>query len=314
MDAAALICPGQGAQRAGGLVDLPPAAQGIFELGSAVVGVDLWRLGLDDSAEAELELRRPSRLQPYLICWAVAEWRAALEDGRSLAAPDFVTGHSSGLNSAMALSGAVELEDALRFAYACGLEMDRACDDGAGGLVALVGASREQAEALAARSGATLANHNASDQTVLGGYDDALEAVQAAHEAAQDSGEPQPVALRVAGAFHTEAFADSDRRSERWIEALPIAERFTPMIGNCRGQLIETPADLVTELRGQYSRPVEWLQVLETLDRLGVRRFLTLGPGNAMAGLVRRYGRARGGGVRVVRFRNSPPTQGGKSA
>lgn len=300
MDAAALICPGQGAQRAGGLVDLPPAAQEIFELGSAVVGVDLWRLGLDNSDEAELELRRPSRLQPYLICWAVAEWRAALEDGRSPAAPDFVTGHSSGLNSAVALSGAVELEDALRFAHACGLEMDRACDDGAGGLVALVGASREQAEALAARSGATLANHNASDQTVLGGYDDALEAVQAAHEA--HDGSAQPVALRVAGAFHTEAFADSDRRSERWIEELPIAERFTPMIGNCRGQLIETPADLVAELRGQYSRPVEWLQVLETLDRLGVRRFLTLGPGNAMAGLVRRYGRANAGRVRVVRL------------
>ena len=312
MDAAALICPGQGAQRAGGLVDLPSSAQEIFELGSAVVGVDLWRLGLDDSPEAELELRRPSRLQPYLICWAVAEWRAALEDGRAPAAPDFVTGHSSGLNSAMALSGAVALEDALRFAHACGLEMDRACDDGAGGLVALVGASREQAEALAARSGATLANHNASDQTVLGGYDDALEAVQAAYDAHE--GSAQPVALRVAGAFHTEAFADSDRRSERWIEQLPIAERFTPMIGNCRGQLIETPADLVAELRGQYSRPVEWLQVLETLDRLGVRRYLTLGPGNAMAGLVRRFGRAGAGRVRVVRFRNSPPTQGGKSA
>lgn len=297
MDAAALICPGQGAQRAGGLEDLPASAQAVFELGSAVVGIDLWRLGHDESAEAESELRRPSRLQPYLVCWAVAEWRAALEAERAPAVPDFVTGHSSGLNSAMVLSGAVALEDGLRFAHACGLEMDRACDDGAGGLVALVGASREQAEAVAARSGASLANHNAADQTVLGGYDDALEAMQAAHADI----EPPPVRLRVAGAFHTQAFAASDRRSERWIEQLPIAERFTPLIGNCEGQLIETPAQLAAELRGQYSRPVEWLRVLETLDRLGVRRYLTLGPGNAMAGLVRRYGRSRPAKVRIVR-------------
>ena len=297
MDAAALICPGQGAQRAGGLEDLPASAQEVFELGSAVVGVDLWRLGLDKSADAESELRRPSRLQPYLVCWAVAEWRAALDAERAPVAPDFVTGHSSGLNSALVLSGAVALEDGLRFAHACGLEMDRACDDGAGGLVALVGASRAQAEAVAARSGAALANHNADDQTVLGGYDDALAAVQAAHEGV----EPPPVPLRVAGAFHTEAFAESDRRSERWIAELPIAEHFTPLIGNCEGQLIETPAQLTAELRGQYSRPVEWLRVLETLDRLGVRRYLTLGPGNAMAGLVRRFGRTRPAKVRIVR-------------
>ena len=297
MDAAALICPGQGAQRAGGLEDLPASAQEVFELGSAVVGVDLWRLGHDASAEAELELRRPSRLQPYLVCWAVAEWRAAQRAGALATHPDFATGHSSGLNSAMVLSGAVGLEDGLRFAHACGLEMDRACEDGAGGLVALVGASREQAEAVAAHSGAALANHNASDQTVLGGFDDALASVQAAYAGV----EPPPVRLRVAGAFHTRAFAESDRRSERRIDELPIAERFTPIIGNCRGQLIETPSALAAELRGQYSRPVEWLRVLETLDRLGVRRYLTLGPGNAMAGLVRRYGRSRPGKVRIVR-------------
>ena len=175
--------------------------------------------------------------------------------------------------------------------------MDRACDEGAGGLMALVGASREQAEAAAAQSGAALANHNAADQTVLGGSDAALAAVQAAY----DGVEPTPVPLRVAGAFHTAAFAESDRRSERWIDALPIAERFTPLVGNCRGQLIETPAELADELRGQYSRPVEWLRVIETLDRLGVRRYLALGPGNAMAGLVRRYGRTRPGRARVLR-------------
>ncbi len=293
MAAAALICPGQGAQRAGGLRDLPASAQALFEIASAVVGVDLWALGLEQGPEAELELRRPSRLQPYLICWAAAEWQAAEITGR----PDYVTGHSSGLNSALVLSGAVPLEAGLRFAHACGREMDRACAAGAGGLTALVGTNRAQAEALAARSGAVLANHNASDQTVLGGPQQALRAVQRA--------DAQAVELRVAGAFHTDAFAASDRRSERWIAALPVAERFTPMIGNRCGQLIETPAALAAELRGQYSRPVEWLRVLETLDRLGVERYFTLGPGNAMAGLVRRYGRTRQGRVRLVRVAQS---------
>ena len=89
---------------------------------------------------------------------------------------DLVTGHSSGMNSAMAVSGALDLESALEFAYRCGLAMDRDCDSQPGGLLALVGAGRETAEAIAAESGASLANHNAADQTVLGGSFEALAA------------------------------------------------------------------------------------------------------------------------------------------
>ena len=299
MAAAALLCPGQGAQRAGGLADLSASAQELFDAASVIAGVDLWELGLDESREAEIELRQPSRLQPYLVCWAVAEWRAARLDERV----DFVTGHSSGLNAAMVLSGAVTLERGLRFAYACGREMDQACVAGAGGLMALVGSSREQAEALAARTGSVLANHNASDQTVLGGPQEALRAALSELQAA----ESQAVELRVAGAFHTDDFAASDGRNERWIDELEIADQFTPMVGNASGQLIETAAQLKAELRGQYSRPVEWLRVIETLDRHGVERYLTLGPGNAMAGLVRRYGRSNPGRVQIVRVAQHAP-------
>ena len=79
------------------------------------------------------------------------------------------------------------------------------------------------------------------------------------------------------------------------------------MVGNGSGQLIETADQLRAELRGQYSRPVEWLRVIETLDRHGVERYLTLGPGNAMAGLVRRYGRSSASRVEIVRVAQHVP-------
>lgn len=289
MTGAVLICPGQGAQRPGGLADLaslPLRDRAPFELASDVVGRDLWTLGSSTATADIADLRQPSLLQPYLIAWAATEFEAARERvGEPIA---YVTGHSSGLNSAIALSGAATLEDALQFAYSCGRAMDLDCDQRPGGLLALVGADRATAEAIAAESGAVLANHNAPDQTVLGGSEAALEL--AAARAPEWSA--QTVALRVAGAFHTPAFLPSDRSNQRLIDDLPLADDFTPIIGNHCGQLIESAPALRDELRGQYVRPVEWFSVLETLHERGVRRFLTLGPGNVMAGLVRRYAKS----------------------
>ena len=308
--ATVLICPGQGAQRAGGVADLadsfaglPTEAQRAFGLASEIAGCDLWQLGLSDDPADELALRQPSLLQPYLIAWAVAEYARVAAQVGPLA---YVTGHSSGMNSAMALSGGLELEAALDFAWRCGLNMDRDCAERPGGLLALVGAGREAAETIAARSGASLANHNAPDQTVLGGP---FEALDLAAEQAPAFGS-QAVQLRVAGAFHTPSFERSDLANRQLIEALPIADDFTPIIGNHRGQIIESAAQLRAELREQYVRPVEWQAALKTLYTGGVRRYLTLGPGNVMAGLVRRTGKTLPERIRIQRLSQLQPAPG----
>ena len=119
-----------------------------------------------------------------------------------------------------------------------------------------------------------------------------------------ESYECQAVELRVAGAFHTPAFEGSDGANRALIDSLPIAEDFVPIVGNREGQLIRTADELRAELRGQYVRPVEWHSVLGTLYESGVRRYRTLGPGNVMAGLVRRYGKTqstKSGRIRIER-------------
>lgn len=286
-----LICPGQGAQRAGGVTDLADTfsdllqdGQHAFRLASEITDRDLWQLGLSAALADERALRQPSLLQPYLIAWAIAEYARVAATFGPLG---YVTGHSSGMNSAMVLSGALDLESALIFAWECGLNMDRDCVERPGGLLAMVGAGRVAADAIAADSGATLANHNAPDQTVLGGSHESL---QLAADAAPGFGS-QAVKLRVAGAFHTPSFTRSDTLNRPLIDALPIADTFTPILGNHRGQIIETAEQLREELRAQYVRPVEWLAVLRTLHASGVQRYLTLGPGNVMAGLARRFGK-----------------------
>lgn len=280
----ALVCPGQGSQRPGGVAELPAGARPTFDRASAAIGLDLWEAGLTLDAEA---IARPSVLQPLLVAWAVADYERAREGWGGLPAPDFVLGHSSGQNSALVLSGALPFEAAVRFAYQRGLHQDDACDRDSHGLLAVSALEEGAVAALAGARGLVIANRNAADQFVLAGRDDAMAA--ALSDVTARGG--RAVRLRLAGAFHSEHFRQADERSQALIDALPIAEGFTPLIGNRAGQRIEDAARLRAELSMQYTRPVAWTAALATAYREGVRTFAVTGPGNAMAGLVRRFGR-----------------------
>ena len=270
----------------------------MFDRASAEIGVDLWEAGLTAIADA---IARPSLLQPLLVAWAVADYARVAEQGGRVPAPDFVLGHSSGQNSALVLSGALPFETAVRFAHQRGLLQDAACDTDGHGLLAVSGLDEAALDALAAAGGLVVANRNASDQFVLAGRDAQL--AQAASDVEARGG--RGVRLRLAGAFHSDHFRRADERSQPLIDALPLADRFTPLIGNQAGQRIGDAAALRAELSMQYTRPVAWTAALATAYREGVRTFVVTGPGNAMAGLVRRFGRTVDEPLRTIRL-NAP--------
>ncbi len=294
----ALLCPGQGAQRPGGVAKLPSEARAVFERASALIEIDLWEAGLQWPAEA---LARPSVLQPLLVAWAVADYERGRHERPDLPAIDYVLGHSSGENSALVLSGAVSFDEGIRFAHERGQQQDVACDEGTHGLLALAGLSREDAERVAAETGMALANHNAEDQTVLGGNKRDFARATSLVEARGG----QALVLRLAGAFHTESMRKADEMTEPLIAALEIRAGFTPLIGNARGQLILDAAGVREELSMQYTRPIEWVAALRTAYACGVRTFIVTGPGNAMLGLVRRFARTVPEKLTAIRLNQS---------
>ena len=135
----ALICPGQGAQKPGGVASLPGIARAVFDRGSALAGIDLWEAGRDWPAE---RLAMPSVLQPLLVVWAVAELERARAEQADFPHIDMVLGHSSGQNSAMVLAGAVDFASAVQFAHTRGEHLDAGCQAERSGLLALAGLDR----------------------------------------------------------------------------------------------------------------------------------------------------------------------------
>ena len=138
------------------------------------------------------------------------------------------------------------------------------------------------AAALAAEHGLTLANENSPQQFVLSGP---LPAIDAAEAAAKGSG-IRAKKLAVAGAFHTEAMASGVAPFRAALDQIEFRPSQAPVVSSTTTEIFG--GDVRDALAASLISPIRWIDVLGTLRELGVTRYVDVGPGKVLAGLVRR--------------------------
>jgi [acyl-carrier-protein] S-malonyltransferase len=197
--------------------------------------------------------------------------------------PSVVAGHSVGEIAALAAAGGTSFEAAIGLAAARGRLMAREAARRPGGMLALLDASANDAEAavaLGAQHGVIgLAAVNAPDQYVLAGQTPCLDAVAAQFPSRR---------LPVAGAWHCNLMegALADLLGE--LRALRISPLRAAFVVNRTGQQLEPSDDVCSVIAGQLVRPVSWVASIATLESLGVTDVITLGPGRILRGLIRK--------------------------
>lgn len=186
-------------------------------------------------------------------------------------------GHSLGEITALTAAGVLDPRDALRVVVERGRVMGEAP---AGGMV-VVRADVEAAADLAAATGAVVANDNGPGQVVLSGTDRALAAVK---PLAAERG-IKARRLDVAGAFHSPLMRDAARRLRDTLADIPVRPPTAPVLCCATARPFH---DVRAQLALAVTSPVRWREVLDILDARGARRFLDVGPGDVLSGLVRR--------------------------
>ena len=68
------------------------------------------------------------------------------------------------------------------------------------------------------------------------------------------------------------------------------APRF-PVISNVTGEEVKTPEEVRETLRDQVTGTVRWADCMQRLIDIGCDFFIELGPGNVLAGLLKRTNR-----------------------
>jgi len=290
----ALLFPGQGSQAVGmgkTLCDASPAARAVFDEADRVLGFSLSRLCFEGPEE---ELKLTANTQPAILTHSVA----ALADLRAraperLEGASFAAGHSLGEYSADVAAGALAFADAVTLVRARGQFMQEAVPAGVGAMAAIVGldpagvevACRESAQGEAVAP----ANYNSPEQTVIAG--DAA-AVERACQACLARGAKRAIPLAVSAPFHSPLMSPAREKMRPLLERAAFAAASIPVVTNVDAAPESDGAKLRDALVRQIDSPVRWVETVQRLAREGVDRALEIGPGNVLAGLVRRIDRS----------------------
>ena len=277
-----MIFPGQGSQRpAMGAPWRDHPSWAVVERVSAATSRDVASLLLDADAET-LQATRNAQPAAFALSLLVldATRRAGLADFAVTAA----AGHSLGEYSALVATGVLEPEAGARLVAERADAMQEAADNRPGTMAAVLGLGPDEvAQACEGVEGAWVANDNAPGQIVIAGTTDG---VAAASDAAKALGAKRVMALAVGGAFHSPLMRPAQGRLDAALAATTFAPSDAMVVSNVDAAAhTEGWAPL---LSAQLCDLVRWRESLLTLAGLGVDRFLELGPGAELSGMVKR--------------------------
>jgi [acyl-carrier-protein] S-malonyltransferase len=293
MEQVAFVFPGQGSQYVGmglALSEASAAARAVFEEADAALGMPITELAWNGPAE---ELDRTVNAQPAILATSIAYLRAmqaerAAADAEPLV-PAFSAGHSMGQFSAMVAAGTLSFADAVRLVTERGRLMQESAPGRDGAMAAIIGLDPDALPEVLAAGGrdglVVLANDNAPGQDVISGD---RAAVETAIAAARELGARKAVILPVSVAAHSPLMADAAHAIARMVDDVTFADPAVPLLANATAALITTGDGARHELVEHLTSGVDWTRTVRTMADGGVRRFVEVGPGRVLSGLIRR--------------------------
>lgn len=284
----AAIFPGQGAQTVGMLGDLAQAYPSInerFSEASDALGFDLWDMVQNGPSEV---LGQTENTQPALLAASVCLWDLWTEAGTKVS---FMSGHSLGEYSALVCAGAIGFTDGVKLVRRRGELMQAAVPNGQGSMAAVLGLDDDAiAQCCDQVDGVvSAANFNAPGQVVIAGES---AAVLAAIDACKAAGAKRAVPLDVSGPFHSELMRRAADDFSQALADTTITMPKVPVYQNVHGAVAASVEELEQLLLQQLYSPVRWTACVQGLLDHGVEQFVECGPGNVLAGLVKRISRA----------------------
>lgn len=284
--------PGQGSQKVGmgrELLEHSPAARRILDRAERLLG---WPVAQLCTQGPEQELTLTERLQPALFTISMASLAALQAAGAQ--PPLAAMGHSLGEYAALVAAEALSFEDALRAVAERGRLMGQALPAGQGGMAAVIGlegeAVAEVCRAQVQQDGLVLAvaNLNSPGQVVISGH---TAAIDAAEPALRRAGAKGIIRLKVSAPFHCELMQPAADGLADLLAGISISAPRFPVLSNVTGQPHRAAEDIRRLLVEQVVRPVRWTACVRWSLEAGAARFLEIGPGKVLAGLLRRIDR-----------------------
>ena len=277
----AYIYPGQGSQFCGmgkDLFDSSNDAKKMFEAANKILDFEITNIMFGQDLD---ELKKTKVTQPAIFIHSVILSKILNFK------PQIVAGHSLGEFSALVASKALNYEDALFLVSKRANAMEEACIKFPGTMAAVIGLNVDLIESICEKVGGIIktANYNCPGQVVISGEKNSIES---ACEILKKNGAKRAIILPVGGAFHSPLMTSAKNKLAIEIEKIKFNTPSCPIYQNFSNNPETDPEKIKFNLIEQMTSPVKWTQCVEKMIKNGANKFVEVGPGKVLQGLVKK--------------------------
>lgn len=262
-----------------------PEAAEVWNRVDGALGFPLSTLAFEGPAD---ELTNTNNAQPALLAHGAAVWavmRRALNPHVRGAA-----GHSLGEFTAYCVADALSVEDAAVLVRRRGDLMLQSGVERPGAMAAVLGSLQRPLEEICAEANSAgivvPANYNTTEQIVISGE---VAGVEKAMELSKAAGAKRALRLNVSGAFHSPLMVTAAAGLDVALSESAWADPAWPVYSNVTAEPVTTAEKARALLLRQLTAPVRWVDLVAAMASAHPGAlFVEMGPGNVLAGLVKR--------------------------
>jgi [acyl-carrier-protein] S-malonyltransferase len=287
-----VLFPGQGSQSVGmakNLYENFDYIKILFNEADKILGNSLSKMVLEGPKEL---LDQTENTQPAIFLVSYSIFKVIKNETQfDINSAKFFAGHSLGEYSALACSGSINFEQTIKLLQIRGKSMQTAVSKGKGGMFAVLGSDIEKVNEIINlnkdRFKCFIANDNSIGQIVVSG--NTIDLNNFSEELKKNN--IKNIKLPVSAPFHCELMRPATEAMRKEIKNTEFKIPTNEIFSNVTAKNTKNPDEIKRLLIEQIEKPVRWREIIENMIDLKVDKFIEIGPGKVLSGLIKRINR-----------------------